>query len=63
MKPAPEKPPRLTRPRGKALCPLVRKGEDIVLLAQVMELVDDITLLKMRANQIAQALMRRQEES
>lgn len=40
------------RPRGKPLRPVSKVTVDTIVLAQAMELVDDITILRCRAQQI-----------
>lgn len=48
----PEKP----RHKGKRLACLSKETLETIALAQAMELVDDLTLLKMRAKQLVQLL-------
>lgn len=56
MKPAPEKPPRLTRSKGKPLAKMKQATIDTIVLALAMELRDDITLLRLRADSLLAAL-------
>ena len=51
MKPAPDK-----RSRGKPPAKMKQVTVNTVLLAQAMEIVDDLTLLKMRAKQLVDLL-------
>jgi len=50
MKPTPK------RPRGKPQAKIKRSTVDAIVLSLAMELVDDCTLLKMRAQQLVNAL-------
>lgn len=50
-----DKPPRLTR-KGRPLAKMKQATIDTIVLALAMELRDDITLLRMRADQLLAAL-------